>query len=92
MFISELEKELKNLKQGTIKGAKKWPLKNLLQLVVEVASIARSFEGTDPNWPVPTANLVAIYRSEDAKKTQIDNYIPPPETKGPLIKDSDGDD
>lgn len=65
----------------------------LLQLVVEVASIANSVEGTNPNWTVTVSHLVSVYRSEDAKKRAIDNYIPPTSDapkKGPLIPD-DGD-
>jgi hypothetical protein len=66
-------------------------LKYLLELVNEIASLANSTEGIGPEWPVPTATLVSIYRNEDAKKASADSYVPEEVTPGPLIRDQDGD-
>jgi hypothetical protein len=90
--VDELDKELKTLKRGTRRGARRWPSKLLLQLLVEVGTLANSSEDIDPSWTVVTANLVSIYRSEQAKKNTIDNYVPPSAekpTKGPLIPDDE---
>lgn len=73
IFQKELDDELHKLK-GTRKGAKRWPRKMLLNLVIEVGSLASSRKDLDPMWPVVTANMVNIYRSESAKIKSIDNF------------------
>jgi hypothetical protein len=48
-----------------------------MKVLIETASIAVSTEGTSPQWPVVTAVLIAVYRSEKAKREAVDNYAPP---------------
>lgn len=89
IFREELDKELESLKHGTRTGARRWPSKLLLELVVETGTLANSIEGYDPNWTVVVTNLVSIYRSEGSKKRTIESYISPVPTDGPLIKDNE---
>lgn len=86
IFLKELEDELRKVKGGTRKGMRKWPLKLMLTTVIEVASITSTSKKTNPKWPVPLANLVSVYRGEDAKKQMIENYVAPTEGS------DDGDD
>lgn len=73
IFHKELDDELKKLK-GTRKGAKRWPKKVLLDLVIDIGSLASSRKDIDPMWPLVTANMVSIYRSESAKIKAIDDF------------------
>jgi len=74
-FIVELEKELDNLRSGTIQGAMEWPYQMLLGIVVEVATFSSSVKRTGKDWTVVTSTLVSVYRDEIAKVKAVDNYI-----------------
>jgi hypothetical protein len=73
IFRTELADELKKVK-GTRKGAKRWPSKTLIELVIEVGSLASTRKDVDPQWPVITARLVGIYRAENAKMKAIEDF------------------
>jgi hypothetical protein len=91
-FVAKLTDELSRLRKGTRKGARRWPVKDLIKTAVEVASVSGSSEVMLDTWTVPVSILVSIYRGEDAKIKAAENYVPPSETetkKGPLIRDSE---
>lgn len=89
-FLEDTEKKLENLPRGTWKGQTNWPLDYLLKQVIETSAVSSSRKGTDPNWTVVVANLVSIYRSEDAKIKAASTYRPEDNSprKGPAIKDT----
>jgi hypothetical protein len=83
IFIKELEKELKQLKTGTRKGAKRWPLQMLLEAVAEIATLSHRHKDHIPgHLSVPVVTLIGVYRDEDGKKKAIDSFNSlPPETQ-----------
>ena len=85
IFIKELEEELKHVKNGTRKGARKWPSKYLLDQLVEVATISYSTKRKSPKWTVIVNMLISVYRDEIAKMRAIDNYTPDKEAQVPAI-------
>lgn len=90
MFRKELDAELKALKRGTRKGARRWPSQLLLDTLVEVASLSHTTKKMNPKWTVATSTLVSIYRNEVAMAQAIDafNSMPPdPETTVVTIGD-----
>lgn len=73
LFHEELDKELRTIKGGTRKGAKRWDRTFLLRMVVEIGSIASKKTG-DPDLPILTAMMVSMYRDESAKIQAIDGF------------------
>lgn len=58
--------------KGTWQGQSKWPIKDLLNNVVEIGSFANA--KTQKGWSIVTAQLVSIYKSEKGKKEMIESW------------------
>lgn len=88
-MVEDIDKELIKVKQGTREGARKWPRKMLMDVLVEVATFSSlAGKGRGSNWSVVTNTLVSVYRDEVAKKRVIDDYnsMPPPTShSGPML-------
>jgi hypothetical protein len=70
--------------KGTLEGAERWPIDDLLETVRDVSGIAASRKNYDPQWTVVLATLVATYRDEDAKIKYKENWKPDkPEAQTP---------
>lgn len=75
IFVEETEKELRVLKGTTREGARKWPLKRLLEIVYEVAHMSNRYKDTnDPKWPVALSNMISVYRNEYSKLKAIRDF------------------
>jgi hypothetical protein len=72
ILIDEADRELLYLRRGTRTGGQKWPRSYLLKTLIDVASLANSREGFDPQWTVVTAVLVGVYRDERDKRQSIE--------------------
>jgi hypothetical protein len=91
-FKQRLGQELKYMRRGTRQGIRKWNVKFLINLVVEIGGVAGSFEGINPEWPVPILRLVSIYRDESKKKRISDTYVyESPQPQKAILKGPEND-